>query len=580
MSILSKSRKIIITRFIFYFAILYISAIGLKRLQGFMPDDAFISYRFAFNLAKGYGWVYNIGSPPCNSATSPLYVLLLALSYLVNPNMIYNAKLLFVLSLAGCAVFTFEAFSALKVKTAGLLASAYILSAPWVLSTCGMESALFLLFLAASCYFYIKGSEWTTGIALGLLVLTRGEGVLLAVILCLAWIFIKRRIPFRMFLGGLFLVVPWVVFSLTYFGHLLPNSLYAKMAQGKSGLWGSGFPFFKGFYQIPVLFSFLAWAIIAGSLTLLGLSAILIRSQYRKIIVPLILFSISLILVYGLVLNVPVYHWYYVPIVYVCLNLAAIGTESLLKTGWLRKETLSLAFGGIGALGILVSGIIQIPKGFGPTNYIEVSSWLRQNTSTSAKVAATEIGIIGWFSQRPIIDYLGLLSVESALSLKQKDLTAWIYRNTPDYYVVHVPPWFFEGPVVSLFWFRVAFQKVYETHGVAVFRREMTISEAQISIVKSIIHQAKDQGFDITENKYNDLLISVLRIYFMRADLQKAFGGIDRVNISALLAWAAGPGINIDSSKDTLSKYAVQLTSLSKEIHRLPDIYVNLETGN
>lgn len=46
--------------------------------QDFAQDDAFITYRYARNLAQGYGFVYNLHEPVLGT-TTPFYSLVLAL---------------------------------------------------------------------------------------------------------------------------------------------------------------------------------------------------------------------------------------------------------------------------------------------------------------------------------------------------------------------------------------------------------------------------------------------------------------------------------------------------------------------
>src|SRR5215211_293852 len=46
--------------------------------DGFLPDDSYITYRYAHNLLTGRGFVYNPGEHVL-STTTPLYALILAL---------------------------------------------------------------------------------------------------------------------------------------------------------------------------------------------------------------------------------------------------------------------------------------------------------------------------------------------------------------------------------------------------------------------------------------------------------------------------------------------------------------------
>jgi len=577
-----------VLRLSLYLLLFLASVAGVKHLHGFIPDDAFINYRYALNLAEGHGWTYNVGSSTSNAATSPLYVLLLAFLYIIHSNMQFNANLLFALSMAGCAALTFEAFSRLKDNLTGLIASLLILSSPWLLSTRGMESAVFLLLMAASSYLYVIELQGVTGVALGLLTLARGEGVLFAITLAVTWGVLRQRIPFRMIAAVILTVIPWGVYAQLNFGQVLPNTLQAKIAQCASGFWGKGPLFLQGFYRMPKLFAFDTWAIVAGLLALLGSASLMVSRRHWVLLLPVCLYAVGFSLVYGVILKVPAYHWYYISPVYASLLLAAVGTVHLFRAGWRKRDVLSLTIGGLGLAGCVGFGIAQTPKGFGPIHYVTIANWLRNNTPRSKTVAATEIGMIGWYSERPIIDYVGLLSKESASALSRGDLTWWISYYSPDYWVVHDPPWSFETPAMSQPWFRIAFRPVYQTQGLVIFKAIIPILKAQeavdssnVRFVANSIRQLTKNGIKVNRSPHVEgMFKTLLWIYILRPDLQNAFGGPEKLNLSALIEWAAGPGINIDDAKKALSFYSDALKLLSKETMRFGPVYVDLDLAD
>src|SRR5258707_567736 len=67
-------------------------------------DDAFITYRYSFNLASGHGFVYNIGEHQLGTS-APLFGLLLGILSLPNPEWVpVIGSVLCVLSLAAASV--------------------------------------------------------------------------------------------------------------------------------------------------------------------------------------------------------------------------------------------------------------------------------------------------------------------------------------------------------------------------------------------------------------------------------------------------------------------------------------------
>jgi hypothetical protein len=67
--------------------------------------------------------------------------------------------------------------------------------------------------------------------------------------------------------------------------------------------------------------------------------------------------------------------------------------------------------------------------------YRDVGRWLAENSNPDASVAMTEVGTIGYFSQRRIIDLMGLVTYELRDLPKQGDYHATIDALRPDYIV-------------------------------------------------------------------------------------------------------------------------------------------------
>ena len=51
--------------------------------------------------------------------------------------------------------------------------------------------------------------------------------------------------------------------------------------------------------------------------------------------------------------------------------------------------------------------------------YRAVGDWLKENTPPDARVGTLEVGIIGYYSQRPMVDFAGLIQPEVARQLRQ-----------------------------------------------------------------------------------------------------------------------------------------------------------------
>jgi hypothetical protein len=67
--------------------------------------------------------------------------------------------------------------------------------------------------------------------------------------------------------------------------------------------------------------------------------------------------------------------------------------------------------------------------------YQETGEWLQQNTPLDSTVGVAEVGQLGFFAQRTMTDYLGLLQPDVTAMLRRGDLYSWLVAYAPDYLV-------------------------------------------------------------------------------------------------------------------------------------------------
>jgi hypothetical protein len=164
----------------------------------------------------------------------------------------------------------------------------------------------------------------------------------------------------------------------------------------------------------------------------------------RIIVVFLILYT-----GFYIVLSIPNYHWYYAAYYFFMFILAGGCIDALLHRvrGSLPVVWHKVVAGGVLLLaGGLVAGQAAfsgraLPQAGGYGSYTEIALWIRSHTPSDAKIAAAEIGHVGWFSDRYIIDILGLVSPPNADLIGQRKFDAWLQYFTPDYIIVHDPLW-------------------------------------------------------------------------------------------------------------------------------------------
>ncbi|MEA1981757.1 MAG: hypothetical protein U9N54_12410, partial [candidate division Zixibacteria bacterium] len=198
---------------------------------GFTADDAFITFRYAENLASGEGYVYNISQPVFGSST-PLFVLILSLFSLMSVSPI---KASFIVSLAASgftALLLYRFAHHLRFAKFSVLPSLLYIFFPRVIpaETSGMETALFTFFIVASFYLNRKNKNFYALAMATLACLTRYEGFLV-LLLILVHVIYKDRDKFLYYLSiPSIIIIPWFLFSFYYFGSIIPHSVTAKLA--------------------------------------------------------------------------------------------------------------------------------------------------------------------------------------------------------------------------------------------------------------------------------------------------------------------------------------------------------------
>lgn len=526
------------------------------RSQGRTPDDAFIFFRYARNIAEGDGWAYNVGDAASNGATSPLWALLLAVVYLLPGSMEAGAWALYAACLAGAGVLTFAALRQAGQTSAGVVSALLIVTTPALVWIRGMESALFLL-LAAAVLLVGLGAARDAGLGVlgGLLVLVRPEGAILLAIIVGLRVWKSRRIPWITAVAAAVTVAPWVAYSTWRFGTPIAGTLAAKTAQGASGYFGPSFVFAR--YIRTMLSN--PWSTAYIVLALVGLVAGVRQRRTRELVAVTAGFGAVHFLLYATVVRPPAYLWYYAPTYWVGAVLTGVGVAWL---GSLFGAALTRLFEGataevarrwsIAAVSVVTLGLVALnlhgqSRGDIYRGYAEAAEWLKANSPEDASVSATEIGVLGWVSERPIVDYLGLLEPLSAEEVGRGDLSTWIGREQPDYYVQHLPVWDMEAPSASVDWFARAYRPVFESDAdgwsrVRVFERVRTREQAvtaddPVVLTPTVLDAFASAGVRLDQPE-REALAELLAVYVGDFDLQEQFETDDGADLKGLLGSA------------------------------------------
>ncbi len=75
---------------------------------------------------------------------------------------------------------------------------------------------------------------------------------------------------------------------------------------------------------------------------------------------------------------------------------------------------------------------------------VAVGQWLQENTPTEALVAAHDIGAIGYFAERTILDLAGLIAPEGIPLLSDGDALLDYVQESDSDYLVTAPGWTYD----------------------------------------------------------------------------------------------------------------------------------------
>lgn len=436
---------------------LYLGLAASRGHAGFPLDDGWIHQTYARNWAETGQLAYVAGQPSAGS-TAPLWTLLISLGYRLRID-----PLLWTYGL-GTACLALTAWLAYRLaarlipqRPAVAWAAGLIVLMEWHLiwaAASGMETMLFCaLALLVIDRVQAKSSGWSIGWWGGLLILTRPEGLLLIGFAAIMVLVRSDRggpkAAIQLALALLITLSPGLWFNWQAGGTLFPNTFYAK--QSEYAVLTASVP---GWLEAV---GQLLMAPLAGGLFLLtpGLLIWLLRRPAarrgevdwpRRL--PLLWITAHTI-VYMLRLPVHYQHGrYLIPIIPVLAiyGVAGVAQALMRRVGrggrvidrvWVISITLIvIGFIPIGA--VTYTTDVSIIDG----EMVAVARWLDANTPPEVIIAAHDIGAIGYFAHRPLLDLAGLISPEVIPFIRDETrLSAWLQARGAQY-LVTFPGWY------------------------------------------------------------------------------------------------------------------------------------------
>lgn len=376
-----------------------------------LTDDAFITLRYVKTLLHTGTWGFVPGYVT-NAVTSPLNIILLAFA-----GVLLGATINSVIWLSACILaLTILALGGISTHLFGtrmfgyLAAGAFVFN-PLVISTLGLESILLVCLYVVSVYLYITQKWSLLAITLGLLTITRFDGVLFFIITLLLVPTFRLRTRFAAIY--VLSIAPWYIFSWIYLGSLVPDTLFIKIAQRSWGLWdfSNGLGLYYLVYRFETILSFL----------FLPFAMLLFNKQVRELtVIPFLLLTTIAHFAGYSALHVPPYYWYYIPeitaiILIGSLGLGVIFRDDILKTG------KTIGFQSLVAILLILQagGMFYILQRDGfplkempiHTNwatheqYEQIGEWLREYHEGNTILVDGEIGTLGYYCDCRLLSF-------------------------------------------------------------------------------------------------------------------------------------------------------------------------------
>ncbi|MBU1627906.1 hypothetical protein KKB18_11100 [bacterium] len=396
-------------------------------------DDAFITFRYSENIASGKGFVYNEGERILGTST-PLFALLLAGLRLLGLDVVLSSHILSILFHFAISLLILLILKDQGYYFAGMIASFCFALDKLVLTAYGMETNLYIALLLASFYYLTKRNILLSWVFASLMTFCRADGFIWILVLFVITLIRYRKAIFRAAIPAILILLPWFIFSYLYFGNLLPHTVSVKLLN---------VPFFYNSFISAVPYYLKNFYVHFFPLTVLG---IFFSIWKREQIAILFAYSIAYLGIFAL-MRAQHSHWYFIPLVPVIYIFFAFNIDAFFKMNlkcgepaWLPQMKKAILL--LPALIVVFYGFrlamnlrsLGIPdKSSKAFYYKETGLWLRDNTPTTAKVMMGEIGIMGYYSNRRIIDMGGLVTLLDELDERSPDVIAEHFK--PEYYI-------------------------------------------------------------------------------------------------------------------------------------------------
>ncbi len=424
---------------------------------GFPLDDAWIHQTYARNLALNGEFAFLPGVPSAGS-TSPLWTMLLVIGQWIGGNGVYFWTYLLGFTCLVTAALIGERLFRLMSPAVQMKfpLAAVLLATEWHLvwaAASGMETVFYamaiLLLLALAWKGNLPGLG--LGLLLGVIVWIRPDGITL--LGPVGMMLIVQPVPLRqrlrqcayLVLGAAIPLAGYLVFNFALSGSFWPSTFYAKQAE-YAILWQTSLV--ERFFKL-------------ASLPCIGVGVLLLPGflyQFWNIpksrnwkLAALMLWWLGYTAIYAWRLPVTYQHGrYLIPAMPVFFLLGLSGSLNISRNFnfnalWKRRiHFAAVSLTGLVAIAFLLSGVQAYASDVAiiESEMVDTARWLRANTAPEDVLAVHDIGAVGYFSGRRMIDLAGLASPEVIPFIRDETRLAEYLDVQGVRFLVTFPDWY------------------------------------------------------------------------------------------------------------------------------------------
>ena len=407
------------TYYILSAVVLIFFADHLQKLH-YAPDDTYIYLQYAKNIASGNGFSFNPGEQSYG-VTSPLWVMILTLPFFAGFDAFWFSKIADLLC-ALAAILLFFRLASAFFKDEILIVTATIMFAlnAWFIrwAFTGMETSCAVMLVVLIFLLYFQRRFSLMFFILGLFYLTRPEGFILVLVLFTIVLTNKIRHNEMSFgeLGKYIMftaipVVSFLVYAKLSFDTFLPNT-----ALGKSTLTLKAGVFIA---QVVEISKTLAGASLVE--IFLSIVSIFLIIYYRKFfnLAPILVWIFALVTLY-IVTDADIISRYLLIIspFIILIGLTAITFLKNNKNIFIVSALIiSVFYSQFIFYKFVKPSTDDFTIGMNEC-LIPEGKWLKENTPLNSKILVNDVGAIGYFSERYIIDAAALINRDLELNRK------------------------------------------------------------------------------------------------------------------------------------------------------------------